>query len=76
MVRVITGAAGPDWASATTAIGTVAVAVVVVGVAFFGDLRAARRLREERKRSDDLLSEQRTLHAKEIAEERALLLRG
>jgi hypothetical protein len=72
MVRVVTVAAGPDWASATTAIGTVAVAVVAVGVAFFADLRARRRLREERKRSDDLLSEERALHAKEIAEERAL----
>jgi hypothetical protein len=30
------------------------------------------RLREEHKRSDDLLADERALHAKEIAEERAL----
>jgi hypothetical protein len=61
VVTVVTVAAGTDWASATTAIGTVAVAVVAVGVAIFAEWRAGMRLREER-----------ALHAKEIAEERAL----
>jgi len=72
VVTVVTVAAGPDWASATTAIGTVAVAVVVVGVVFFTEWRAGRRLREEQQRSDDLLAEERDLHAKEISDERAL----
>jgi hypothetical protein len=72
VVTVVTVAASPDWATATTAIGTVAVAVVAVSVAFFTERRAGRRLREEQKRSDDRLAEERALHAKEIAEERAL----
>jgi len=67
---VIGVAAGPDWASATTAIGTVAVAVVAVGVALFAERRAGFRLREEQKRSDDRLAQERALHAKEIADER------
>ena len=58
---MVTVAAGPDWASATTAIGTVAVAVVAVGVALFAEWRASRRLADER-----------ALHAKEIGDERAL----
>jgi hypothetical protein len=72
VVTNVTVAAGPDWASATTAIGTVAVAVVAVSVAFFTERRARWRLREEQRRSDDRLAEERALHAKEIAEERAL----
>jgi len=47
VVTVVTVAAGTDWASDTTAIGTVAVAVIAVGVAFFTERRARRRLREE-----------------------------
>jgi hypothetical protein len=72
VVTVVTVAAGPDWANATTAIGTVAVATVAVGVALFTEWRAGLRLWEEHKRSDDQLAEERALHAKEIAEERAL----
>jgi hypothetical protein len=72
VVTVVTVAARPDWATATTAIGTVAVAVVAVGVALFAEWRGGLRLREERKRSDDLLAEERVLHAQEIAAERAL----
>ena len=72
MVTVETVAAGPDWASATTAVGTVAVALVAVGVALFAEWRAGLRLREEHRRSGELLAEERALHAKEIAEERAL----
>ncbi len=41
-------AAAPDWASALTAIGTVAVAVVAVGVALFTERRASARLQKER----------------------------
>jgi len=72
VVTEVAVAAGPDWASATTAIGTVAVAVVAVGIALFAEWRAGLRLREEHKRSDDLLAQERALHAKEIADERAL----
>jgi len=72
VVTVVTIATDPDWASATTAIGTVAVAVVAVSVALFAEWRAGMRLREEHKRSDDLLAEERALHAREIAEERGL----
>ena len=72
MVEVVAVAAGPDWASAATAIGTVAVAVVAVGVALFAEWRAGLRVRQEHKRSDDQLSQERSLHAKEIEEERSL----
>jgi hypothetical protein len=72
VVTVVTVAAGPDWTNATTAIGTVAVALVAVTVAVFTEWRARERLREEHKRSADVLAEERALHAKEIAEERAL----
>jgi hypothetical protein len=72
VVTDVAVAAGLDWASATTAIGTVAVAVVAVGVALFTAWRAGLQLREEHKRSDKLLAEEQALHAKEIAEERVL----
>jgi hypothetical protein len=72
VATVVTAAAGPDWATVTTAIGTVAVAVVAVGVAAFAERRGARRLREEHKRSDNVLAQERALHAKEITEERAV----
>jgi hypothetical protein len=72
VVTVATVTAGPDWANATTAIGTVVVAVVAVGVALFAEWRAGRQLRDEHKRSDELLAQERALHAKEIADERAL----
>ena len=42
MVTIITR---PDWPSIVTAIGTVAVAVVAVGVALFAERRASKRLR-------------------------------
>lgn len=72
MVGVVTVAAGPDWASATTAIGTVAVAVVAVGVALFAEWRAGLRIQHEHERSDAQLAEERSLHDKETAEERVL----
>jgi hypothetical protein len=72
MVTVDTVATDPDWASATTAVGTVAVALFAIGVALFAEWRVGLRLREEHKRSGELLAEERALHAKEIAEERAL----
>jgi len=49
LLAVMTVVAGPDWASATTAIGTVAVAVVAVGVALFAEWRGDRKLQEERR---------------------------
>jgi hypothetical protein len=54
-------AAGPDWASETTAIGTVAVAVVAVGVALFAEWRAGKRVAAERARGDKQLREERRI---------------
>jgi hypothetical protein len=71
VVTLVTVAAGPDWASATAAIGTVAVAVVAVGVALFAERRAGLRLREEHERSNQLIAEERASHAREIEQERA-----
>jgi hypothetical protein len=72
VVTVVAAAASPEWSSVTTAIGTVAVALVAVAVALFTERRVGLRLRQEHKRGDDLLAEARDLHAKEIADERAL----
>lgn len=63
---------GPDWATIMTAIGTVAVAVVAVGVALYAERRADKRVADERKHSAQLLADERDRHDKEIAEERAL----
>jgi hypothetical protein len=65
-------AGGPDWASIMTAIGTVAVAVAAVWVALWTDRRAARRLKGEHKRSDQLLAEERERSKAEIEEERRI----
>lgn len=46
-------AAGPDWASITTAIGTVVVAAAAVGIAIWGDRQTGRRLQEERQCTQD-----------------------
>lgn len=64
--------AGPDWASIMTAIGTVAVAVVAVGVAPYAERRSDRRVADERKNAAKVLSDERDRHDKEIADERAL----
>jgi hypothetical protein len=61
---------GPDWATIMTAIGTVAVAVVAVGVALFAEWRADKRLANERAHSDEQLREERAHSAAQIAEER------
>lgn len=55
-----------------TAIGTVAVAVVAVGVALFAEWRAGERLQAEHERSDRVLGDERGRHDREIAEERSL----
>jgi hypothetical protein len=62
-MRAVTVAAGPDWASATTAIGTVAVAAVAVGVAFFAEWRAGLRLRDERIRSNQAVARTQVCYA-------------
>jgi hypothetical protein len=53
-----------------TAIGTVAVAVVAVGVALFAEWRADKRLASERAHSDEQLREERAHSAAQIAQER------
>jgi hypothetical protein len=62
----------PDWPSIVTAVGTVAVAVVAVGVALFAEWRAGKRLRAERARSDRLLTEERALSEARLRDERQL----
>ena len=76
MVTIVTLAVGPDWASATTAIGTVAVAVVAVGVALFTERRAGQRLREEHKRGDDLLARSGLCTPRRSQKSAPLLTRG
>src|SRR6266699_2148258 len=65
-------AAGPDWATIMTAIGTVAVAVVAVGVALFAEWRADKRLAAERAHSDERLREERACGDARVADERRL----
>ncbi len=50
---------GPDWASVITAIGTVLVATVAVGVALFADWRTSQRVKLEHKISAQRLREER-----------------
>lgn len=64
-------ATGPDWASVITAIGTVAVAVVAVGVAFFAEWRAGLRLREEQARHDTEIADERALADKRLTQQLA-----
>src|SRR5262249_52370744 len=69
---VVTIITRPDWPSIVTAIGTVAVAVVAVGVALFTEWRIGKRLRAERERSDKQLAEERALSEGRLREERKL----
>jgi hypothetical protein len=55
-----------------TAIGTVAVAVVAVGVALFAEWRAGKRVAAERAHGDERLREERERSDKQIAEERRI----
>jgi len=61
---------GPSWTDILTAIGTVAVAAVAVWVALWTDRRAARQLKAEHDRSDQLLKEERERSDRQLAEER------
>jgi len=49
MAAAALAAAGPDWASIMTAIGTVAVAMAAVGIALWSDKRTDNRIRDERE---------------------------
>jgi hypothetical protein len=69
---VVTIVTSPDWPSIVTAIGTVAVAVVAVGVALFAEWRSDKRLRAEHARSDKMLAEERALSEARLREERQL----
>jgi hypothetical protein len=55
-----------------TAIGTVAVAVVAVWVAFYTERQADKRMRDERKHSEKRLREERERSDTRLAEERQL----
>lgn len=72
MTRVVVVSAGPDWASIMTAIGTVAVAAVAVGVALFAEWRADNRVAGERRHSAAQLQEERKRSAAQLAEERRI----
>ncbi len=64
-------ASGPDWASATTAIGTVLVAIMAVGVAIYTEWRANKRLKAKHKRSR-LLADERERSDEALRKERQL----
>jgi hypothetical protein len=53
-----------------TAIGTIAVALVAVGVALWGDRQTAKRVQAEHDRADRRLADERTRHDHELASER------
>lgn len=57
-----------DW---LTAVGTVAVALVAVGVALFAEWRASVRVQAERSRSDQVLADERARSDQVLANERA-----
>jgi len=71
MIAVLVPVAGPDWATIMTAVGTVLVAVVAVGVALYAEWRADKRLAQERARHDKEISDERRLSEKRLAEQHA-----
>ena len=72
MTKVVVFSAGPDWASIMTAIGTVAVAAVAVGVALFAEWRADKWVAGERRHSAAQLQEERKHSAAQLAGERRI----
>jgi hypothetical protein len=58
--------------NALTAIGTIAVAVIAVGIAIWGERRTDRRISDERERSDKLIAAEHERADRQLAEERAL----
>jgi len=58
---VITLSTGPDWASIVTAIGTVLVAIVAVGIALWSEWRTGKRLADERAFSRAQIEEERRI---------------
>lgn len=67
---MVTLASGPDWASIVTAIGTVLVAIVAVGIALWSEWRADKRLTAQREHNDNQLADERALSRAQIEEER------
>ena len=69
MIRVVTAAQdGPaEW---LTGIGTLALAVIAVGVALWTEWRAGNRAASERLHSDGVLADERKRHEDELAAER------
>lgn len=60
---------GTHWASGATAIGTIAVAVVAVGVAIVSLRHSDKQIREERDHSDEVVAEERRLADKRLADQ-------
>ncbi len=58
---MITLSTGPDWASIVTAIGTVLVAIVAVGIALWSEWRTGKRLADERAFSRAQIEEERRI---------------
>ncbi len=58
---MITRSTGPDWASIVTAIGTVLVAIVAVGIALWSEWRTGKRLADERAFSRAQIEEERRI---------------
>jgi hypothetical protein len=69
---VVTVAIQPGLTDWLTAVGTVAVAVVAVGVALYAERRADQRVTAEREHAAKVLADERSLADARLADERAL----
>lgn len=63
-------AGGPSWADIMTAFGTVGAVIAAVSIALWADWRSARRIREERERSDRQLEAEQERSDRQLKEER------
>jgi hypothetical protein len=68
---VIALADGTHWANGLTAGGTIAVAIIAVGIAIWSERRTDLRVEAERKRSDRVLAEEREFADKRLADQQA-----
>jgi len=62
---------GTHWASGATAIGTIAVAIVALGIAIYSERRTDKRVKAEREHGDGVLAEERRLADKRLADQMA-----
>src|SRR5262245_812046 len=72
IIGVSNAPAGPNWTDILTAIGTVATALVAVGIALWTERRSERRIRGERAQHKTAIEEERAYSRTQIEEERAL----